>query len=110
MTLEEAREQSLNQFGQVIETNYLVVLARVWEGEPDRSIALERIFVKEKKSVEIRLSWRNENGQFQPRPADIESDYSGWGQLFAKAIRQGVFNPEEQLAMLRVLLNPKVDS
>jgi hypothetical protein len=84
----------------VKETDYCYVLARAWEGKENDSICLERIFTKG-KCEEIRLAWWKDGNQVT-RPADI--DAVNWVSLFAKAVREGVFNDGEKLGMLKALL------
>jgi hypothetical protein len=83
------------------ETQYCYVLAQAWEGIIGESICLERIFSKG-GCEEIRLAWWKNNNQAM-RPADI--DAINWVALFTEAIHEGVFTAEEQLGMLRALIN-----
>lgn len=84
----------------IIETDYCYVLARVWEGVPNNSVCLERIFTKG-RCEEIRLAWWK-NGRQAMRPADI--DAPDWVPLFAAALKANVFTEKEQLGMLKALL------
>jgi hypothetical protein len=61
---------------------------------------LERIFVKG-GGPEIRLAWRK-GGKQVVRPADL--DTPEWVPLFRKALKKGVFTAEEQLGMLKALM------
>jgi hypothetical protein len=94
MTEEEAK------LNAVKETDYCYVLACAWEGQPNDSVCLERIFVKN-GCEEIRLAWWKGGNQTM-RPADIYA--SDWVPLFAKAIESGVFTEAEQLGMVKALL------
>ncbi|MDD1620164.1 MAG: hypothetical protein LUQ11_01690 [Methylococcaceae bacterium] len=94
MTEDEAKLRAIK------ETDYCYVLARAWEGKANDSICLERIFTKG-GCEEIRLAWWKDGKQTM-RPADINSP--DWVPLFQKAIKQGVFTAEEQLGMLKSLI------
>lgn len=97
MTEEEAKQRAIKA------TKYCYVLAQAWEAEEGNSICLERIFVKGGQE-EIRLSWWKE-GRLMTRPADL--DAPDWVPLFSAAIKEGVFSSEEQLGMLKALVqNP----
>jgi hypothetical protein len=82
------------------ETEYCYILACAWEGKEKDSVCLERIFTKG-RCEEIRLAWWKD-GKQTVRPADI--DAVNWVGLFAKAVRQGVFNDAEKLGMIKALL------
>ncbi len=94
MTEDEAKLKAIK------ETKYCYVLACAWEGVSNDSICLERIFTKG-HCEEIRLAWWK-NGKQAMRPADI--DAPDWVQLFATAIKAGVFTESEQLHMLKALI------
>ena len=76
------------------------MLACAWQGTPNDSICLERIFVKG-GCEEVRLAWWKDGNQ-TARPADI--DAPSWVPLFTSALKQGVFTAEEQLGMLKALM------
>lgn len=95
MTEAEARNQSIK------ETDYCLVLRAAWSGKANDSICLERIFVKETSSEEIRLAWWKD-GRITPRPADL--DAIDWVPLFTGAVQQGVFTDAEKLGMVKALL------
>ncbi|WP_323887310.1 MULTISPECIES: hypothetical protein [Aeromonas] len=95
MTEEEARKLSIKT------TDYCYVLACAWEKEVNNSICLERIFVKSGQE-EIRLAWWKDGKQTM-RPADLNA--VDWVPLFTSALKQGVFNSEEQLGMLKALIS-----
>jgi len=94
MTEQEAKSRAIK------ETRYCYVLACAWSGSENDSICLERIYVKG-GCEEIRLAWWK-NGKQANRPADI--DAPNWVPLFTKALQQGVFTAEEQLALLKALM------
>jgi hypothetical protein len=95
MTEAEAKAQKTK------ETDYCYVLCSAWSGKENDSICLERIFVKQTSSEEIRLAWWK-NGNITTRPADL--DAIDWVPLFTKAIQQGVFTDTEKLGMLKALV------
>ena len=96
MTEQEAKALSIK------ETDYCYVLACAWSGKEKDSICLERIFTKGKNGCEeIRLAWWS-GGKQTVRPADIDTPQ--WVPLFKKALKQGVFTAEEQLGMLKALV------
>lgn len=82
------------------ETDYCYVLACAWEGNPNDSICLERIFTKG-GGEEIRMAWWKDGNQTM-RPADI--DAPNWVALFSAALSKNVFTESEQLGMLKALL------
>lgn len=82
------------------ETEYCYVLANAWDGVPNNSICLERIFTKN-GCEEIRLAWWKDGKQTM-RPADL--DAVDWVPLFEKAVKEGVFTEKEQLGMLKALV------
>jgi len=82
------------------ETDYCYVLACAWEGRPNDSICLERIFTKG-RCEEIRLAWWKDGRQVT-RPADL--DAVDWVALFSRAVESGVFTDTEKLGMVRALL------
>ncbi len=94
MTEQEAKSRAIK------ETEYCYVLASAWSGAANDSICLERIYVKG-GCEEIRLAWWKGGNQVN-RPADI--DAPDWIPLFATALKQGVFTAEEQLGMLKSLM------
>jgi hypothetical protein len=94
MTEEEAKRIAIKS------TDYCYVLAAAWEGEPNDSVCLERIFVKGGRE-EIRLAWWT-NGNQAMRPADI--DAVAWVPLFKAALSAEVFTAEEKLSMVKALL------
>jgi hypothetical protein len=94
MTEQEAKSRATK------ETPYCYVLASAWSGAANDSICLERIYVKG-GCEEIRLAWWKD-GKQATRPADI--DAPDWVPLFTKALKQGVFTAEEQLGMLKALM------
>ena len=65
MTEEEAKRVAIK------DTDYCYVIATAWEGEPNESVCLERIFVKGGRE-EIRLAWWTNRNQAM-RPADIDA-------------------------------------
>jgi len=97
MTEDEAKKIAIKT------TEYCYVLACAWEGEVNNSICLERIFVKGNEE-EIRLAWWKD-GRQTTRPADINA--VDWVPLFVEALKEGVFNSEEQLGMLKALVSSK---
>lgn len=97
MTGDEAKAAAIK------ETPYCFVLAQAWwqaPEDPDARICLERIYVKEFQREEIRLAWWQGNRQMM-RPADVNAD--GWAQLFADAVANGVFEPQELTDMRMAL-------
>jgi hypothetical protein len=94
MTEDEAKAKAVK------ETDYCYVLSQGWEGEPNNSVCLERIFTKG-HCEEIRLAWWKDGNQTM-RPADV--DAPDWVPLFAEAIKRGVFTEAEQFGMLKALL------
>jgi hypothetical protein len=94
MTEQQAKSRAVKA------TDYCYVLSCAWSGAPNDSICLERIFVKGGRE-EIRLAWWK-NGKLTNRPADLETPE--WVPLFTDALKQGVFTADEQLGMLKALL------
>jgi hypothetical protein len=94
VTEQEAKNRAIK------ETEYCYVLAQAWEGKPNESVCLERIFTKG-RCEEIRLAWWKDGNQ-ATRPADI--DAPNWVPLFAAAVAAGVFTEAEQLGMVKALL------
>lgn len=103
MNIQEARSIAMSdkKTGEPLETDYCITLAQAWEGEYKNSICLERIFVKEKETVEIRLAWWKDKA-FQPRPADLEIEL--WPKLFAKAVEAKVFDDDDLIDLRKALL------
>jgi hypothetical protein len=62
---------------------------------------LERIYTKDRRVEEIRLAWWKDGKQAN-RPADI--DAPEWVPLFKQALKEGVFTAEEQIGMLKALM------
>ncbi len=82
----------MRQANYLRETSYagLIAEGRLSVGDGHEELRVERLYVKDRKSVEIRFSWWK-NGGLMIRPLDATEEELL--HLFDEGIKSGVFTP-----------------